>query len=129
MTFPEFNKFFDQLVDTCKGIQDTKGKEYAHSESHRFANFDRAAERLGISREMVANVYLHKHLDSIDNYILNRETYSGEHIQGRIVDAIVYLSLIAGMISEQPKSYDTGIPDPAIRKWILSHTHPCIPND
>lgn len=99
MTFPEFDTFFEGLIDECREMRDTKGKEYAHSES-RFANFDRASERLGIGRDMVANVYLHKHLDAIDSYILCKESYSGENIRGRIKDAMVYLSLIAGMIDE-----------------------------
>lgn len=99
MTFQEFDQFFDRIFEECKFLRDTKGKEYAHSTS-RFANFDRAAERLGISRTMVANVYLHKHLDAIDSYILNRESYSGENIRGRITDAITYLCLVAGMIEE-----------------------------
>jgi hypothetical protein len=99
VTFPEFDDFYDKLLVETVKMRDSKGKEYAHS-ADRFANFDRAAERLGISRTMVANVYLHKHLDAIDSYILNRKTYSGENIRGRIVDAITYLGLIAGMIEE-----------------------------
>lgn len=100
MDFPTFDEFFDKLILECRGMRDTKGKEYAHSTS-RFTNFDRASERLGISRLMVANVYLHKHLDAIDSYILHKETYSGENIRGRIVDAITYLCLIAGMIEAE----------------------------
>lgn len=99
MTFPEFDKFFDTLIEECRGMRDTKGKEYAHSES-RFANFDRAAERLGISRTMAASVYLYKHLDAIDSYIKTGTVHS-EAIRGRIVDAITYLTLIAGMIDEE----------------------------
>ena len=99
MTFPEFDAHFDNLIAECKIMRDSKGKEYAHS-TNRFANFDRAAERLGISRQMVLNVYLHKHLDSIDSYVQHDEAYSGENIRGRIVDAITYLCLLSGMIYE-----------------------------
>lgn len=96
-TFEDFDKFFDSFIEECRKMRDSKGKEYAHSQS-RFANFNRASERLGISREMVANVYLHKHLDAIDSYILRKESYSGENIRGRLIDAVTYLVLIAGMI-------------------------------
>ncbi len=99
-TFEDFEKYFDQFFADCQKMRDTKGKEYAHSTS-RFANFNRAAERLGISREMVANVYLHKHLDAIDSYIMHKETYSGENIRGRLIDAVTYLILIGGMIELQ----------------------------
>lgn len=99
MTWPEFDKFFDEFFEECKKMRDTKGREYAHSTS-RFANFDRGSERLGIPREMVVNVYLHKHLDAIDSYVLHRETYSGENPRGRFIDAVVYLILMAGMDQE-----------------------------
>jgi hypothetical protein len=101
-TFADFDTFFDNFIEECKKMRDTKGKEYAHSQS-RFANFNRASERLGITREMVANVYLHKHLDAIDSYILRKETYSGENIRGRLIDAVTYLILIAGMIELEKK--------------------------
>ena len=96
-TFADFDNFFDEFINDCKKMRDTKGKEYAHSTS-RFANFNRASERLGITREMVANVYLHKHLDAIDSFILHKEEYSGENIRGRLIDAVTYMILIAGMI-------------------------------
>lgn len=98
MTFPEFDKFFDAFVLQCMEMRDTKGKEYAHGDS-RFANFDRGAERLGITREMVANVYLHKHLDSIDSFIATGKVHS-ENIRGRFIDAVTYLILMAGMVEE-----------------------------
>lgn len=131
MTFPEFDDFFEALIDECRSMRDTKGKEYAHSVS-RFANFDRTAERLGISREMVANVYLDKHLDAIDSYIMHKETYSGENIRGRIVDAIVYLSLIAGMIEESEVRLQLAKPELPIERCTYHPfrgeitTAPCI---
>jgi hypothetical protein len=78
---------------------DTKGKEYANSES-RFANFDRAADELGLTNIQVAWVYVKKHLDGIASFCRTQKEFS-EPIEGRIVDAIVYLTLIAGMIAEK----------------------------
>lgn len=99
MTFAEFDEFQAALIAEVVKIKDTKGKEYANSES-RFANFDRLSAKLGISRIQVCNVYMTKHLDAIDSYCKNGTYYSNENIRGRIVDAITYLTLLAGMIAE-----------------------------
>jgi hypothetical protein len=101
MTFPEFDEFQTKLLAEVVKMKDTKGKEYANSES-RFANFDRLSERLNLKNTAIALVYLTKHMDAIESFINKGRSYSTETIQGRIVDAITYLTLIAGMISEQP---------------------------
>jgi len=90
VTFPEFDKFRDQLIADFKFVGDSKGKEYAHGED-RFANFNRGAERAKTSRLMVAQIYRDKHMDSIASFITDRKTYSGENIRGRYIDAINYL--------------------------------------
>ena|ERR1700676_4299803 len=99
MTFEEFDKYQAELLEQVVNMRNTKGKEYANSIS-RFANFDRLSGRLGITNIAVACVYMTKHLDSIESYIKNNQTYSTESIHGRIVDAITYLTLISGMIKE-----------------------------
>tara|TARA_R110000868_G_scaffold100015_2_gene274993 strand:- start:16846 stop:17196 length:351 start_codon:yes stop_codon:yes gene_type:complete len=98
VNFPEFEKYFDQLIGKCKGMRDTKGKEYANS-TDRFANFDRLATTLDLPRLKIAQVYLQKHLDSINHYV-KTGTEGAEPIEGRFVDAITYLSLMAGMVHE-----------------------------
>ncbi len=103
MTFPEFDEFQKVLLIKVIEMKDTKGKEYANSEN-RFANFDRLATRLNLSNLKVALVYLTKHMDAIESYISRGRTYSTETIQGRIVDAIMYLILIAGMIEEEEEN-------------------------
>lgn len=102
MNFPEFDKFQSELHGALQSMSNTKGREYAHSED-RFANFRRIATDLNSDELFVAYVYFKKHLDAIISYIVNKETYSGEHIQGRFLDAILYLELIAGMVSEKEK--------------------------
>jgi hypothetical protein len=99
MTFEQFDKFQAQLLTEVVKMKDTKGREYTNSVS-RFANFDRLAAELGLTNTQIAWVYLVKHLDSLKQYIRTGKTYSTEPIQGRIVDAITYLTLIAGMIEE-----------------------------
>ena len=99
MTHEQFNKFQLELIDEVIRMKDTKGKEYANLES-RFANFDRCAAKKGVSRLVVAGIYLDKHLDAIDSFIRTKKVMS-EPIRGRIVDAITYLTLLAGMIEEE----------------------------
>jgi hypothetical protein len=100
VTFNEFNDFQQKLFDECIQIRDTKGKEYANSDD-RFANFNRLRDSLGLTNVQIGWVYATKHFDSIAQAIKTKQ-YTGraEPIRGRIVDAIVYLTLIAGMIEE-----------------------------
>jgi hypothetical protein len=100
MTFQQFDKFQEDLLKEVVKMKDTKGKEYANSED-RFANFNRLAPRLGISNLAVCLVYLTKHMDAIESYCKTGKTHSTESIQGRIVDAITYLTLLAGMIDQK----------------------------
>jgi hypothetical protein len=100
MTHGDFRRFKQKLIDECSSIEETKGKEYANDPSNRFGNFNRLAARLGIPNYTVGWIYLTKHLDSIESYIKNEKTFSDEAIRGRFTDAIVYLTLIAGMIAE-----------------------------
>lgn len=99
MTFSEFDGFSQSLVDEILQMRDTKGKEYA-GEKDRFDNFNRLSLRLGIPRQMVWLVYFTKHMDAIESYIKNGREFSTESVRGRIVDAMTYLSLLAGMIEE-----------------------------
>lgn len=99
MTFPEFDKFFDDFIQECRGMRDTKGKEYANGTS-RFGNFDRLAKTLEMDRLKIAQVYVQKHLDSLNSYIKTGEVYSQERIRGRIIDIVTYMILMAGMIED-----------------------------
>lgn len=99
MTHTEFNVYQERLLMEVVAMKDTKGKEYANSED-RFANFNRLAAALGMANYQVGWVYLAKHLDSIASYCRYGRTFSNEGIEGRIIDAITYLTLIAGMIEE-----------------------------
>src|SRR5665811_11669 len=99
MTHEQFDDFQNTLLRKVVGMRDTKGKEYSNSES-RFGNFNRIAAELGLTNIQVAWVYTKKHLDGIASYCRTEKILS-EPIEGRIVDAIVYLTLIAGMIEEE----------------------------
>ena len=99
MTFQEFEDYQTLLLSAVKEICNTKGKEYANGED-RFGNFNRLADFLELSNLTIAWIYTIKHIDSLESYIKNERELSEEKIEGRIIDIITYLTLIAGMIKE-----------------------------
>lgn len=99
MTFEDFDRFSNQLLNDVKEMRDGKGREYAQGKD-RFDNFNRIAAQLELDRNRVWMVYFTKHIDAIGSYVKHGRTFSNENIRGRIVDAIAYLTLLAGMIEE-----------------------------
>lgn len=106
MTFAQFDDFSTDLIKEILHMRDTKGKEYA-GEKDRFDNFNRLSARTGLDRKTVWLVYFTKHMDAIESYIKNGREFSNEKIRGRIIDAMTYLSLLAGMIEEEPEFKDS----------------------
>ena len=92
-----FNAYFDYMINEIKETRDSGQKEYAHDEDNVFANFDRVANCLNISREKALMVYMLKHIDGISSYIQGHHSQR-EDVSGRITDAIVYLFLLWAMI-------------------------------
>ncbi len=99
MTFEDFDKYSKELLADVEKMRDIKGREYAGTKD-RFDNFNRLAARTNMPRNRVWQVYFTKHLDAIESYIQAGREFSDEGIRGRIVDAITYLTLLAGMIAE-----------------------------
>ena len=56
----KFDELFIKIIDSVKETRDQGQKEYAHTEDNVFANFERVAENLDISKEQVLMVYLIK---------------------------------------------------------------------
>ena len=96
----EFNELFLDIMMKVKRTRDEGQKEYAHTEENVFANFERVAESLDISREQSLMVYLMKHIDGINAWIKGHKSQR-EDVTGRIKDAIVYLCLLWGMATEE----------------------------
>ena len=96
----EFNELFLDIMMKVKKTRDAGQKEYAHTEENVFANFERVAESLDISREQSLMVYLMKHIDGINAWIKGHKSQR-EDVTGRIKDAIVYLCLLWGMATEE----------------------------
>jgi len=88
-------KIFKKIQTTRKAGQ----QEYARKESNAFANFERVAENVGISREKVLLIYTLKHIDGICSFVEGHKSQR-EDVRGRITDVIVYLCLLWGMVEE-----------------------------
>ena len=90
-----FKVFLNEITKT----RDDGQKEYAHTKKNVFANFERVANSLDISKEKALMTYLLKHIDGINAYIKGYESQR-ESVKGRITDAIVYLFLLWAMVEE-----------------------------
>lgn len=98
MNKADMSKVMENLFLECRGTRDSGQKEYALSED-AFDNFNRLATLLNQDRKIILWIYLQKHLDGIVSH-LKGHTSQREPVRGRIKDAIVYLTLLAGMIEE-----------------------------
>jgi hypothetical protein len=95
-----FDSLFKSIIKEVKSTRDSGQKEYAHTEDNVFANFERVANSLDISREQALMVYLMKHMDGINAWIKGHKSQR-EDVRGRIKDAIVYLCLLWGMSEDE----------------------------
>ena len=89
----------ETILKQAKQIHSQGQKEYAHDDTNVFANFERVASNLNVSREKVLLVYLLKHIDGICSHVDGYETQR-DSIFGRLTDAIVYLCILWAMIEE-----------------------------
>lgn len=109
MKASRFRETIDELYKRLVSLTETKGEEYKRRDDNQFANFERGAQALGLTREQVLMVYLSKHLDSIVTYVKDRaagqEKVYAEPISGRIDDAILYLLILRGMTVENDEEY------------------------
>lgn len=99
----------DEVFKLCQLFRDNGQKEYAHRDDNAFANFERVGERCNIDRKKVLLVYLEKHLDGIHSYV-NGHTSQREDVRGRILDSIVYQTLLYGMVEEESEDKTLNLP-------------------
>ena len=92
-----FDVFFDHIISEIKSTRDEGQKEYARTDDNIFANFERVADRLDLSKQEALLVYLLKHIDGIGSYVDGHKSQR-EDVTGRIKDAIVYLLLLWAMV-------------------------------
>ena len=99
----EMKILMDQIFKTIQKTREEGQKEYAREQNNAFANFERIADSLSISKEEVLLVYLLKHIDGICSYVKGHRSQR-EDVRGRITDVIVYLCLLWGMIDKNEES-------------------------
>jgi len=105
VTREQMASVMETVFEECRGLRSAGQKEYAHREENAFANFERVAERLGLSREQTLLVYAEKHMDGIHSYVQGHKSQR-ESVKGRINDMVVYLCLLRGMVDEAEQAMD-----------------------
>lgn len=99
MTQKEMATLMEAIFLQIQKMREAGQKEYARKQNNAFANFERIAENLKLTREQVLLTYLLKHVDGICSYV-DGHISQREDVRGRITDIIVYLCLLWGMIDE-----------------------------
>jgi len=102
MNLATMMKVLRELHKAEMEIYVSKGKEYS-GDANAFANFERAADNLGLHPITVLLVYLSKHFDSICTFVKTKKVHSNEDITGRLMDARNYLGLLYAMVDEYRK--------------------------
>jgi hypothetical protein len=103
MSPQEFDELVERTYSEIQTLISVKGGEYAN-DTERFENFIRNGKRLDLHRLIIWAVYFNKHVDAINSYVATLQKgqvrESSEPIEGRFIDAIVYLLLGLGMLEE-----------------------------
>ena len=95
----QFRFLLDATHKSMVNLTASKGEEYSR-DADQLANFKRLAVELDLEPEVVWAVYFTKHIDAIKSFVKTRKEFS-EPIEGRIDDAILYLILLKGLISDR----------------------------
>jgi hypothetical protein len=113
MTRTEWQALVDRTFAEVNGITATKGAEYTHGSDDQLDNFKQNAIDLGLSPFAVWAVPFDKHVRSIKAFCaeaIRRGTSvyidddASEPIEGRILDAIVYLLLLRALVLDEYNS-------------------------
>lgn len=96
-----FRKVVNSRIEAIRTLLITKGQEY--STGDRFSNFKDAANGLSFHSkpEMVAWEFATKHFQSLKDILGDKVPYDEARIKEKIGDAIIYLILIEGMLTER----------------------------
>lgn len=102
MNRDDFDVLREEFFDRIRATNDAKGHDYAGDED-ALANFKEAAEHLkDITDPTFAAwyIYFHKHWSAILTFLKEGDVKS-EPIDGRILDANLYLILLLGLIEDK----------------------------
>ncbi|MBC8225909.1 MAG: hypothetical protein H8E74_02045 [Gammaproteobacteria bacterium] len=100
MTTTEMNQLMENIQNQIAETRKSGQKEYAHDEDNVFANFERVANTLDITRETALMTYLLKHIDGVVSYTKGHKSQR-EDVRGRLTDIIVYTMLLWGMVEDE----------------------------
>ena len=91
-----------EIIPAITKTREEGQKEYAHDVNNIFANFERVSGTLSVKREKVLMTYFLKHIDGIMAHIDGHKSQR-ESVYGRLTDAMVYLTLLWGMIRDEDR--------------------------
>ena len=95
------------IFNNCLNVLECKGKAYSGTEDV-LSNFKINAERLGLTKYQVWQVYFNKHIDSINNAIKVSPASPMEEtegMEGRITDVINYAVILQALLTEDKSSH------------------------
>ena len=106
-TAADYKSVLDDIWDKIQALQVIKGGEYA-KDLDRLDNFRSAATALDLPMETIWLIYFNKHIDAIKTYVRdvqhgNADRPRSEPIEGRFLDAIVYLTLGLAILDEKKR--------------------------
>lgn len=98
MTLKQRQIEIKKIMNSVLNMARTKGFDYS-SKNDSLSNFKVNAERLGLTKYQIWSAYFGKHIDSIFNAIKHNphnptQGLKSESLDGRIIDAITYLTLL-----------------------------------
>lgn len=102
MTQEQLSEVMEIVFEKCRSLRAAGQAEYAHKKENAFRNFEEVGQYADISREKVLLIFLMKHIDGITAYIRGHKSQR-EDVRGRICDAIVYLTILYGMVEENTR--------------------------
>lgn len=104
-TMDQYKVLCQKVTDRIESLSAIKGAEYTGGNADRLDNFRRNGKKLEVPMETVWNIYVTKHLDSIDTYVKDIqkgiERERSEPMSGRALDVIVYMILFLAMLEEK----------------------------
>jgi len=100
----DFDSLREEFFDRIRETNEAKGHDYA-GDDDALSNFKEAAEHLAGIHDPefeVWYIYFHKHWSAILTFLKEGDVKS-EPIDGRIMDAVLYLILLLGLIEDKKR--------------------------
>jgi hypothetical protein len=105
MNLKDRQKVAEELFQESLKVFMDKGIDYS-GDVDSLANFKVNAERSGVTKFQVWQIYFNKHVDAINNAIKNNPEnpeVASEPLKSRIVDIVNYAALLAALLKDSEK--------------------------